>query len=69
MKVLLRKMAFLAGAIAIACSVAGAPSEVGAQEKKKKSVRFSTIVKRAKGGNADAQIVLGEAYEKGRTYL
>ncbi len=66
MKVLLRRTALLAGAVVIACSVAGVPSEVGAQEKKKKSIRFSTIVKRAKSGNAEAQIVLGEAYEKGR---
>lgn len=62
---ILKRAALSAGAVAIALAVSGAPDEAGAQEKKK-SVRFSTIVKRAKAGNAEAQIALGEAYETGR---
>ena len=66
MRFLLSRAAFLAGAVALSLSVSSLPQDAGAQEKKKPSVRFSTIVKRAKAGNAEAQIALGEAYETGQ---
>ncbi|MEM7428084.1 MAG: tetratricopeptide repeat protein [Pseudomonadota bacterium] len=65
----LKQAAILAGAAAIAVLVPpGAIVDVSAQQAgtEKKSVRFSTIVKRAKSGNAEAQLALGEAYENGR---
>lgn len=50
--------------LAVLVAAPGAIEEARAQSNN--SVKFSTIVKRAKGGNVEAQLALGKAYEEGK---
>lgn len=52
--------------VALIALVAGADLVAQAQAQSNNTVKFSTIVKRAKAGNVEAQLALGKAYEDGK---
>ncbi len=52
--------------VALLALVTGSGSVMEARAQSTNTVKFSTIVKRAKAGNVEAQLALGKAYEDGK---